>query len=75
MLTLQEKEEFAAIIKDTKGLSAQGNKARCTITLSMSEVQTLKEYGDTVGMGVPGACKRIIQDFIAQIVAQKNQTN
>jgi hypothetical protein len=75
MLTSQEKEQFATLIQSTKGLSAQGNKARCTVTLSLSEVESLKEYGATIGLGVSAACKRIVQDFIAQIVAQKNQTN
>lgn len=75
MLTSQEKEQFATLIKSTKGLSPQGNKARCTITLSMGEVQTLKDYGDKVGLGVPGVCKRIIQQFIQELVAQKNQIN
>lgn len=75
MLTSLEKTELHQLIKATKGLSPQGNKARCTVTLSLQEIKELQSYGDSVGLGVSGSCKYIIQQFIQQLVAQKSQTN
>ena len=69
-LTRTEQESFQALIRQSKGLSASGNRARVTLTLEYAEVIALIAYANSVGLDITSAVKRLFQDSL-----NKNCTN
>lgn len=61
-LTQEEREQFAQLVKNTKGLSMVGDSScRLTITLDYREIQALIAWANSVGLGVSQAAKKIVQ--------------
>jgi hypothetical protein len=70
-LTKTEQESFKALIDSTKGLSSSGNRARVTLTLEYTEVQSLITYANFVGLDITSAVKRLFQDSLQNNLQKK----
>jgi len=70
-LTREEQESFKALIDNTKGLSSSGNRARVTLTLEYTEVQSLITYAKSVGLDITSAVKRLFQDSLQNNLQKK----
>jgi len=62
-LTKEEREQFAQLVSETKGLSMVGDSScRITITLNYREIQALIAWANSVGLGVSQSAKKIVQN-------------